>query len=73
MLYCIYIAFIKCLSQIKLKLYVPQESTGLTGWLGYFLVGYTECKFVLCTNSPRKGGMLGTVYPNSLTQVQPLI
>ena len=24
-----------------------------------------ECKFVLHTNSPRKGGMIGTVYPNS--------
>ena len=49
----------------KVKLYVPQESTGLTGWLGQLFVGYIECKFVLCTNSPRKGGMIGTMYPNS--------
>ena len=47
----------------KVKLYVPQESTGLTGWLGQLSVSYTECKFVLHTNSPRQGGMIGTMYP----------
>ena len=32
-----------------------------------------ECKFVLHTNSPRKGGMIGTVYPNSSLKCNLLI
>ena len=61
------------LSQIKLKLYVPQESTGLTGWLGQLSCGSIECKFVLHTNSPKEGRDDRYRVPEFLTQVQPLI
>ena len=54
-----YIVFILQLLKViinKVKLYVPQESTGLTGSLGQLFVGYIECKFVLHTNCPRREG-----------------
>ena len=68
-LYCIYHMFI--VNKVKT---LCSSGVNWINWLTRFVIfSYTECKFVLCTNSPRKGGMIGTVYLNSLTQVQPLI
>ena len=71
------ILYLHCIYQTFISNKVKTLCSSGVNWINWLtrlvIVSYTECKFVLHTNSPRKGGMIGTMYPNSLTQVQPLI